>query len=314
MKTYHTTAALCLTACAMLASSCSLLGSLTGKQAQAATGTEVTAGTVKPEKTTGKNKKNKNAAETGTQTPKNVKPTQDELCGGQWTVASVGDVTIDAEDDVPYVAFDRTGRFYASDGCNIINGDYALRSDGTLALSNTLSTMKYCPEVEYSAAIASILNGSTRISVDCRRIGQDTYLYLKNERGNTAMTLRRHNMEFLNGNWRVTSIDGKKIDDEEANIFIDIAELKVHGNTGCNFFNGELYIDPQRSNAIDFSNMGVTRMACPKESQERAMLVALEEAASAVAGKNDDTVLIFNKTGRELLTLKRIAAVQEEDE
>ena len=314
MKIHHTTAALCLTACAMLASSCSLLGNLTGKPAQATTGTEVATGTVKPDKATGKNKKDKKGAEPSASATKNVKPTQDELCGGQWTIASVGDVTIEAEDDAPYVAFDRGGRFYASDGCNIINGDYALRSDGTLALSNTLSTMKFCPDVEYSSAVAAILNGSTCITTDCRRIGQETYLYLKNDRGNTVMTLRRHNMEFLNGNWQVTSIDGKKIDDEEANIFIDIAELKVHGNTGCNFFNGELYIDPQRSNAIDFSNMGVTRMACPKQDQERAMLVALEEAASAVAGKNDDTVLIFNKTGRELLTLKRIAAVPEEDE
>ncbi len=324
MKTLHTPAALCLLAAAMLTSSCSLLSSLTGPKtaegtatastgtAAAATGTTVSTTTVKPDKN--KNKKDKKSTEQQTSAARNVKPTQEELCGGQWTVASVGDVTIDAEDDAPYVAFDNAGRFYASDGCNIINGDYALRSDGVLSLANTLSTMKYCPEVEYSPAIAAILNGSTRITADCRRIGQETYLYLKNERGNTVMTLRRHNMEFLNGNWQVTSVDGKKIDDEEANIFIDIAELKVHGNTGCNFFNGELYIDPQRSNAIDFSNMGVTRMACPKQDQERAMLVALEETASAVAGKNGDTVLLFNKTGRELLTLKRIAMTPEEDE
>ncbi len=82
------------------------------------------------------------------------------------------------------------------------------------------------------------------------------------------MTLRRHNMEFLNGNWRVTAIDGQPIDDEEANVFIDIAELKIHGNTGCNYFNGAIYIDPARTNAIDFSDMGVTRMACHKAEQE----------------------------------------------
>ncbi len=120
------------------------------------------------------------------------------------------------------------------------------------------------------------------------------------------MTLRRHNMEFLNGNWRVTAIDGRAIDDEEANIFIDIAELKVHGNTGCNYFNGDLYIDPQRSNAIDFSDMGVTRMACPKGDQERQMLVALEETKTAIAGDREDTVLLLDKAGKAVLTLKRI--------
>ena len=259
---------------------------------------------VKPDK---KDKKNKDQGKNKPADSKlAVKPTQEQLSGGEWRVTGVGKINITAEEDVPYVHFGPDGRFYASDGCNIINGNYVLRSDGSMGFSGVLSTMKYCPDVEYSALIASMFNDEARPTVDCRRIGQDTYLYFKDKSGNTMMTLRRHNREFLNGNWRVTAIDGRAIDDEEANIFIDIAELKVHGNTGCNYFNGDLYIDPQRSNAIDFSDMGVTRMACPKGDQERQMLVALEETKTAIAGDREDTVLLLDKAGKAVLTLKRI--------
>ena len=180
----------------------------------------------------------------------------------------------------------------------------------SLSFANVLSTMKYCHDMEYSTLISNIF-GEKRYSVDFRRIGQDSYLYIQSSAARPLMTLRRHNMEFLNGNWRVTAIDGQPIDDEEANVFIDIAELKIHGNTGCNYFNGAIYIDPARTNAIDFSDMGVTRMACHKAEQEQKMLVALEETRTAIAG-NDDTVLLMNKSGREVLTLKRIPLPQND--
>lgn len=290
----------------MMASSCSIFKPSTGSEDNKKT---VTSQTVKPDK---KDKKNKDRHNKPADSKLAAKPTQEELSGGEWRVSSVGKINITAEEDVPYVHFGPDGRFYASDGCNIINGNYVMRSDGTMAFSGVLSTMKYCPDVEYSALIAGMFNDQAKLTADCRRIGQDTYLYLKNKSGDTMMTLRRHNMEFLNGNWRVTAIDGRAIDDEEANIFIDIAELKVHGNTGCNYFNGDLYIDPQRSNAIDFSDMGVTRMACPKGDQERQMLVALEETKTAIAGDHDDTVLLLNKAGKAVLELKRIPLPENE--
>lgn len=241
------------------------------------------------------------------------KPTQSQLCGGKWYVASVGSITINAEDETPYVHFEPQGRFYASDGCNVINGDYAVHSDGTMAFDHVLSTMKYCPDVEYSALIAAQFNDQSKPAIDCKRIGQDTYLYFRNASGNVMLTLRRQNMEFLDGNWMVTSIDGKKNSDEELTLFFDIAEQKIHGNTGCNFFNGDIYIDPARSNAIDISNIGLTRMACPDADRERRMIVALEEAYSAIEGRHENTVLLLDKKGKELLTLRRAPVTEDQN-
>lgn len=293
-------------------SSCSTVKGIFGKDDASAPATKTVPAGVVNAPVVDKDKKHGSVSPAGGSTS-NIKPTQEQLSGGQWTISSVGDVNVNAEDDAPYINFDPQGRFYASDGCNIINGDYVVKSDGSIVFSNTLSTMKYCPEVEYSALIASLFSSKSKLAVDCRRIGQDTYLYIKNDKGNTLATFRRHNMEFLNGNWKVTAINGSKVDSDDLTVFFDIAELKIHGNTGCNFFNGQIYIDPAKSNAIDFSNMGLTRMACPDGNREQAMMVALEETASAIAGKKENTALLLSKTGKELLQLKKIANSDSEE-
>lgn len=295
---------------AMLVSSCSIVKkSVTGKSDSRVEQVEV----VKPDKKKDKKNRHKNKHNAGESlSAAGRMPSDDELYGGEWLISGVKGKSVQAEEDAPYMVFDREGRFYAGDGCNILNGDYVLRSDGKIMFNAVLSTMKMCADNKYGELIAGVLADGMVYSVDCRTIGQDTYLDLKNDKGVAEFTLRRHNMEFLNGNWRITSAEGKNIDDEEANLFIDIAQLKVHGNTGCNYFNGELYIDPSRSNAIDFSNMGTTRMACPKEDQERRILVGLERAVTAVAGKHADTVILLDAKGHQTIALKKIPMTENE--
>ncbi len=87
-----------------------------------------------------------------------TRPSEEELGGGQWNIAAVGDHKIEVEEDIPYVNFQpSTGRFYASDGCNVLNGDYVMRSDGVMTFSNVLSTMKYCHDVEFAPLISAAL-------------------------------------------------------------------------------------------------------------------------------------------------------------
>lgn len=295
------TQTLCIALAAVLLASCSVTKKSASQQASSSTETIANTKTNKAKK-----KKNKNKSATPEFGTQGRKPTVDELTGAQWTIVSVGKDNLPVEDEMPYMIFDEKGNFYGNNGCNVLNGSYVLRSDGQLILSNVLSTMALCPDKPYADAISEVISDGKQYSVDCKRIGQESFLYLKDGAGKTVATLRRHNMEFLNGNWQIVAVDGKAINDEEANLFIDIAQLKVHGNTGCNFFNGDLYIDPSRSNAIDFSNMGLTRMACYKADQENKIMVALESTASAIAGKNQNTVLLVDKKGKELLTLRRI--------
>lgn len=231
---------------------------------------------------------------------------------GEWTIVSAAGKAIPVNDDMPYVTFEnKTGKFYASDGCNIINGYYSLADNGKLSLSNVLSTMKMCHESDYGTIVSQALSGASPITVKTNTVGHESYIYFYNAKGNEIMSARKHNMDFLNGNWQITAVNGTTINNDEITIFIDINELKVHGNAGCNFFNGSIYINPDKSNAIDFSNLASTRMTCPDIAQESAILLALEETASAIQG-SEGNVMLLNSSGKELLTLHPIAVREEE--
>lgn len=249
------------------------------------------------------NKNNKPAVSAPGNTGKTVANLA-EAIAGEWFITSAGSKVINQEEDMPYINFDTAeNRFYGFNGCNTLNGSYTTGNEGTISFSNVLSTMRFCAGNDYEAQINDVFQDGSKVSASVKRIGNDTYLYLSRA-GRTLLTLSRHNLKFLDGYWLVKSINGKAVEDEEANIFFDLTSLKVHGNTGCNFFNGNILVDPQGSNAISFSGMGVTRMACPKGDQERNMLVALEEATTVVEG-NNDTAILLDDTGRQVLTLKR---------
>lgn len=235
-----------------------------------------------------------------------------EDINGEWQLATIDSKNVTEEENVPYILFElKTGRFYANNGCNTLNGSFTI-NNGRITFGQVATTLMYCADAPYEAAFnAAINDGAVLVTTPIYRIGADSYLTLTDTAGKAVMTLRKKNMEFLNGNWQITMADGVKIDDEEATVFFDIHELKLHGNTGCNYVNGDIYIDPQRPNAIDISNMGMTRMACPKTAQERAITVALESAYTAAEGGEADTVVLMDKSGKTIMTLKRTNAPVE---
>lgn len=224
---------------------------------------------------------------------------------GEWYITSVGSKAIRQDDNMPYLNFvPAEGRFYGSNGCNVLNGDYQ-QSSNKLTFSNVLTTMQYCPDVNYDHEINQAIADGRSVHYTLKDTGSETYMYITDDSGKALLTLTRHNVQFMNGNWKVVAINGKEIDDDEANIFFDTTELKVHGNTGCNYFNGDIFIDPSAANSISFSGMAVTRMSCHKGDQERIMLVALEETAS-VTQDSDDSIVLLDNSGKQVLKLKRL--------
>lgn len=223
---------------------------------------------------------------------------------GEWVIVKVGDRSIVRDENMPYINFvPAENRFYGSNGCNVLNGNYSVKGH-EISFSGVLTTMQYCPDVDFDGAINGIVQDGKTVSALIKKIGNETYLYFNDHAGKALMTLVRHNMQFLDGKWMIVSVNGKTIDDEEANVFFDINSLKIHGNTGCNYFNGSILIDPAVANSISFSGMGVTRMMCPNIDQERMILVALEETATAVAGSGD-TAILLNSEKKPLITLRK---------
>ena len=240
----------------------------------------------------------------GELTVKNNIPS-DFSIGGEWTVFSVQGKTVTGEER-PYITFDLPAkRFYGSNGCNIINGSLVMTARGELAMTDVIATMKMCDDSPFEYLIN--LAVSDVRSFSARQEGPITFLDLKGEAGNTVMVLRRHNMDFLNGAWKVVSLNGTSLagNDNDASITINIPDLRIHGTTGCNIFNGELFIDPDKTDSMQFANLATTRKGCPPTSRETEFLLALESVETARA-IDTDSVAMYDNGGHELFRLARL--------
>ncbi len=242
-----------------------------------------------------------------------ISPALAKAINGEWQITMVGKNPIDRDEDMPYIVFDtEQASFYANNGCNTLNGAFTLTPDSVLTFHNVLSTMRLCQDAAFEHEINVIIADGHPSPIRLSNVGSESYLDFVTGSGKLLMRLRRGNLDFLNGNWDVESIAGLDHLDVPANVFFDLGELKLHGNTGCNYVNGTIYLDHRRSNAVDFSNMITTRMACPYNDQQTAMLVALEQTETALsdgAGK----VMFLDENGRNLMTLRRAENQNPED-
>lgn len=228
---------------------------------------------------------------------------------GEWTIYSVRGNIVKGEER-PYVDFDLAAkRFYGSNGCNIINGDINAGANKALKLENIISTMKMCHDDEYSYLINLALSDVT--SYSARQEGSITFLDLQNAQGQTILVLRRHNMDFLNGAWRVDTLNGTPLkEDQEATLVVNIPDKLVHGTTGCNIYNGHLFIDPDKRRSMQFADLATTRMMCAPNSRETEFLLALEAVETGkLTGK--DTAVLYDQQGKELFTLTRIQITKD---
>ncbi|MCM1452847.1 MAG: META domain-containing protein [Clostridium sp.] len=226
------------------------------------------------------------------------------MLNGEWYIVEAGKFKISRDDEMPYVNFSETdGKFYANNGCNVLNGNFLFEGQDQIVFSNVISTQMYCPDIKYDMVINSMLKDGISATARLERKENVEFLYLTNKGGAVTMTLKKHNLEAINGLWKFSAIDGQKVNVDGIDIFFDVAELTVHGNTGCNYFNGGISIDPQKINAISFSEMAVTMRMCENSDVERQMLVALEEAATYAIDGN--TLCLYNDRGKEVAKLVR---------
>lgn len=223
-----------------------------------------------------------------TETPSQTEGAISHVLYGEWTVADVGGTAVTGENR-PYVIFDKSQgnnpfvvRCYANDGCNTINGTYAVTPGGSMKPSSDMaSTLRMCPDAPYEMAVGLALHNVTNYKIEA--VGRDYILYFNDAQGKTLMTLRKSDIGFMNGAWKVTRIGNQDLKaDSETEMVIDLAELKVHGNAGCNIFNGSIYVAPDKQNSLQFRDLATTRMTCPDIATERAFLVALEDRKSVV--------------------------------
>lgn len=237
-------------------------------------------------------------------TPKTVDKQDLAKLDGEWIIESVGKTQINREENYPYINFvNSDNSFYASNGCNTLNGAFTIEKSHKIVFHNVLSTMRLCPDAPFEAEINAVIADEKPAGLKFEQRDGHQYLYLLDNSGNKLMTLRKPGFAFLNGNWQVTAIGAEKFENSEMKIFFDVAERKVHGNTGCNSFNGEIFVDPQNASAFSLSNMAVTMRMCPNIDQQSKFLVALEQTTGAKRGSNG-VVYLTDHDGKNVVTLR----------
>lgn len=244
------------------------------------------------------------AGETSTTGQLTAATIDDFTLNGEWTIHSVRGNAVTGEER-PYVTFDLPAkRFYGNNGCNYINGDLTVGPNQEVKFSGMISTMKMCQDDQYQYLINLALDDVT--SYSARRDKHEIMLDLKDSTGRTILVLRRHNMDFLNGAWKVTELNGTPlVQEDEATMTFDTTDLKIHGTTGCNIFNGELFIDPDKTTSLQILKLATTRMACPPDSRETEFLLALESVETAKASGHNEVVL-YDTEGKPVFKLTKM--------
>lgn len=235
--------------------------------------------------------------------PVTVQTPADVSLDGHWFMRTVGTMKLGGFDDEwPFLEFVPTeGRFYGNNGCNIINGSYHVGPKQTLELSEVATSMRLCAADSLEYPVARALDAVRSFSVTTAKDGS-TILSLHDDKNLTVMTLRKSDIDFLNGPWQVDVIKGEKVENPDCRLIFDVAEGTVSGDTGCNMLNGQLVREASVSGSLGFTHLRTTRRMCPDISTEQALLIALEEVTMAKhsSGKSVD---LLNSSGEVIIHL-----------
>ena len=104
----------------------------------------------------------------------------------------------------------------------------------------------------------------------------------------------------LEGKWNVVEVKGEKVLEEGLpQMDFNMAEKKLHGNTGCNLFNTTITLDPEDVSSITIAPGATTMMACPNMDLETSVLQSMDQVRSVKAGKDENEMLLVDQDGNE---------------
>lgn len=229
----------------------------------------------------------------------------DKNLEGEWAIVSVYGQRVNLS-TLPYIEFSSaSGQIYCSTGCNVMNASYIITRTWGLTFDNLEASNLECKEDKFDEHIEKALSRTMTYSYS--KHNGTLYLNFIDKKGATVMVMKQHNLNDLNGVWRVTAIDDKQITDERVRLSIDIQSSRLHGNSGCNIINGNIIYDSKKESAIQFCNIISTRKACKDMNVETDLLVALEEV-EYYTKRTRDMVDFSDNKGNIVLTLVRASA------
>lgn len=222
---------------------------------------------------------------------------------GEWTILEIRNKDVNTRERA-YLYFSlKDSTFYGNNGCNVINGAIHAHGGNKITLDNIITTMMECHNATSERSVMKALNDAVAYKISSK--DGIRYLSLLNTKGQQIMHLKNHDINFLNGAWTVSSLNGESVTNNNIKLVIDIQEMKIHGNSGCNIINGTLYIDPNVDWGIEFQQLISTLRMCPDIHIETALLVALEETQTCKKLNNNE-IALYDGDGKNVATLRKL--------
>lgn len=253
----------------------------------------------KVEKKATKNKKKKQHQNESKNTNKEM-IVSSNILNGKWVIYSAKDKTTSG-DDRPYMIFDEvTKTMYANNGCNTLNAEYKLNSS-YIEFANLLSTQRYCHDAQYELEINEAIANVKYVKI--KESGSEYYLTFYGLNNQPLMVLRKPNLEFINGTWKITKVNSTNCKNKDLELALDLEDLKVHGRVGCNIVNGSLLLDASKPNSIMFLDLITTMMSCPDMALETEILIALEKTESYKKSRDNKSITLYDKDNNAVMEL-----------
>lgn len=227
---------------------------------------------------------------------------------GEWIILSANGRNVNIPDAASFININASdGKLYGDIAGNVVNARFKVKDQGGISFSGIEITHLPSKYVREENDIKTGLSETCTFSITKKK-NDIFYLDLYDNHGNVVVHAKRHNADVMSGIWKIDKLDRKDISSTGLEIVVDVPELKIHGNSGCNIFNGDIGLDRNKDWFIQFQNITVSRMKCEEEKMaiERDLLVALEEVEIIKRENNGKVIRLLDKNKEEILLLKRV--------
>ena len=163
-----------------------------------------------------------------------------------------------------YVTLDlNTNTLYGNSGCNHFNIAIEKDKKGLYHTKSGIGTLMACDE----AVMKLEQEFMTALQDKKFKIKQtENKVVFENQNKETivfSIPTTHDILSFIDGkNWKLIQLENVSKDYDKAFITFDVKNNRVNGNAGCNNFFGGFSV---KEDKISFSQLGMTRMACPNE-------------------------------------------------
>ena len=221
---------------------------------------------------------------------------------GEWNIETIRrKPALTRERAYIYLDF-KSHKVYGNNGCNSLNGSFSQRGTD-ISFHDMITTSNTCHSGTNERTVMKTLAEVQRFQLS--RQGDVEWLTLTNAKDQPLMTLRRQNLDFLDGVWLVSEAGGNDITAQNVRLVIDANMLTIHGNTGCNIINGIITIDPTKRFAIQFEDLHSSGNNSENIDIETAVLVALEQTVTC-RRLDDQRAALIDEKGNTTMVLTHI--------